>query len=314
MTSPGTLDRNLTRIVVAAPMKSGSTYVSHVLCRYFETSAPVDALIDWYAEHNLLGWVVQMRNTNYCFNLHLLPHMSNVGIAEHEGVSIVVIWRNLGDMLLSYDEHIRRHPKSTSMIFIQNHEKYAAMPAAERHTFMIDTVAPWYLGFYLRWRSHGMTLHPYEQMLLEEEAYFARLIAELTGRPADEARLRASLAPEPTEGDRFNVGRVGRSAEQFSDAAKRQLEDKIFTHPDRAQLEVLLWELPWEVPRLERRSPLDGRVVVRASDHVPYFVSRGTAYPIRQASWLLSRSGARRTPVLVDDAELASCTMGDPLV
>ena len=34
---------------------------------------------------------------------------------------------------------------------------------------MIDTLMPWYLAFYLRWRSVDMVLHPYEQMLLDQQ-------------------------------------------------------------------------------------------------------------------------------------------------
>jgi len=313
MTSTETVP-NLTRLVVAAPMKSGSTYISHVLGRYFGIQHSPEVLIDWFAEPNLVGWVVPMRETGYSYNLHLLPHMANLAIARHEGISIVVGWRNLGDMLLSFDEHILRHKHNPFTIFIQNHEKYGAMSSPERHTFMIDTVAPWYIGFYLRWRSQGVVLYPYEQMLLDQRAFFARVITDLTGQPPSEARLSAALAPPPNDSDRFNVGRFGRSAEKFGDAAKRQLEDKIFTHPDRQQLEILLWELPWEVPRLERRSPLDGQVLKRASDGVPFFVSCGTAHQITQLSWLLSRTGERRTPRLVDDAELAGCALGDPLV
>lgn len=314
MTTPEAPAANLVKIVIAAPMKSGSTYMGHVLGRYFGTGVVPEMLIDWYAEHNMLGWVGQLRNTSYCFNLHLYPHMSNLAIARHEGVAIVVVWRNLGDMLVSYDDHMLQHKHNPSMIFIHNHERFGALPPAARYHFMIDTVAPWYIGFYLRWRGKGVTIHPYEQMLLDQRGFFGRMVAELTGAPADEARLSQALAPPPGESDRYNVGRVGRSAAQFPDDVKRRLEDKIFTHPDRAQLEILLWELPWEVPRLERRSALDGKVVARASDGAAFFVSCGVAYPIAQLSWLLSRAGERRTPVAVDDAELAKLEVGELLV
>jgi hypothetical protein len=217
-------------------------------------------------------------------------------------------------MLVSYDEHIRDLRNNPSMSFIQNHANYARMTEAERYAFIIDTVASWYIGFYLRWRTRGMTLHPFEQRLREERAYFGRLIAELTGEPADEQRLDAALVPPARAADRFNVGRFGRAAERFPDKAKRQLENRIFRHPDLAQLEVLLWELPWEVSRLERRSPLDGEVVVRASDGIPFFVSRGVAYQVLQHSWVLSRTGERRTPRVVDPHEFDGCALGEPLI
>jgi hypothetical protein len=293
-------------------MKSGSTFVAHVLERYFGVEHP-DAQIDWSAEHNLSPWIWQVRGIGFCTNFHMLPHPMNLVIAQQEAVQITVIWRNLGDMLLSYDNHVATSGDRPSMCFVLDPERYARMNDSDRRLFLIDTVAPWYIGFYLRWQQAGGRMHAYEVMLEDQLTYFAEIVAGLTGALPDFARLQAALAPPPGAGDRFNVGRAGRSAELFDDRAKRALEDKIFSHPDFEQLEILLWELPWDVPRLEPRKPLDG-AVVRRDDGQAFFISRGVAHPIARKSWILGRTGARRLPPPVSAAELAAYPIGETII
>jgi len=306
----------LPRILVVAPMKSGSTFVGNVLARYFGIAdKPVFPPIDFDAEHNLTPWVyLAMRGKSFCFNYHMLPHRSNLTTAANERIALVGLWRNIADMIVSHDDHQARQGENGPGFFVINHAKYRSLAPRERFAFMIDVIAPWYITFYLRWRQANMALHPYEQMLRDQRAFFVELLAPLlTHAPVDEL-LDASLAAPPTSGDRFNVGQAGRSAKKLDDASKRRLEERILEHPDIAQLEVLLWELPWEVPALEPRLPLDGQVVRTADDERAYFVSRGKAFPVERPSWLESRFGDRRTPRTVDAAELKRYPVGEPLL
>ena len=164
---------------------------------------------------------------------------------------------------------------------------------------------PWYLTFYLNWRAVGLALHPYEHMLEDREGFFREMLAGVLHHPPLEAQLEHSLGAKAGNSDRLNVGRAGRSARTLSPANCRRLEDKILLHPDCAQLEVLLWEFPWEVPALEPLVPLDGQVVRADDDPTVYFISRGRRYPVPHPSWLLGRVGARRTP----QSLLANCAL-----
>ena len=308
---------NLVRIIVAAPMKSGSTFVGHVLARYFGVpeTITVPPKVDFDAEHNLTPWLyLALRGKSFCFNFHMLPHRSNVLTAQGENIALVGLWRNIADMIVSHDDHQSRKGENGPGFFIHDHEKFRRLDPHARLTFLIDVIAPWYLTFYLRWRVVNMALHPYEQMLLDQRAFFVELLAGLLTHPPIDELLDASLAKPPGSNDRFNVGRVGRSATKLDDDLKRRLEERILEHPDIAQLEVLLWELPWAVPALEPRMPLDGRVVRTAANEQPYFLSRGRAYPIERPSWLLTRYGERRTARVVDAAELARYPLGEPLL
>ena len=113
---------------------------------------------------------------------------------------------------------------------------------------------------------------------------------------------------------RFNVGLAGRSAAKFDDVNKRRLEEQLLNHPDVDQLEILLWELPWEVPALAPRSALDGQVVQAEGDATPFFVSRGVAHAIERPSWLSCRVGERRIPKPVSPAELRALPVGEAMI
>ncbi|MDB5092783.1 MAG: hypothetical protein JWO85_884 [Candidatus Eremiobacteraeota bacterium] len=294
-------------------MKSGSTYVSKTLCRYFNIENP-EMAYDWQAEHNMTGTLRAMvRGRPFCLNFHMLPHVGNIVAFNQDRIGFVGLWRNLGDMIVSYDDHQFREPGPSQPFFLLDPAKYMAMEPEARVRFMIDTVTPWYLSFYLRWRAANGTLRPYERMVEDQRTFFAEMMIEDFVHPPIMDRLDQVLAVPAGPGERFNAGRVGRSAERLSDANKKRLEERILEHPDVAQLEILLWELPWDVPALAPVSPYDGKVVRTASDDTPFFVSRGHAYPVR-TTWLAGRVGERRSPRVIPDAELAGLPRGEQLL
>ena len=317
MTTAGDPNVNLARILVVAPMKSGSSYIGRVIRSYFgiDEELTFPPQIDFNAEHNLTPWLVAvLRGRSFCFNFHMLPHVSNMAIVAQEQIALRGLWRNLGDMVVSWDDHIIGDNEGGVSFFVLDHARFKALPAPARFTFIIDSIVPWYLNFYLRWHRVGLILHPYEQMLRDRPAFFNELLAPLLTHPPVEALLAQALAGGPRSPDRFNVGRAGRSVEKLDDANKRRLEDKILTHPDSDQLEILLWELPWDVPALAPHGPLDGQVVQPEGDEQAYFVSRGRAYPIGRRSWLTGRVGDRRIPRVVAPADLAAFPAGAALV
>ena len=298
-------------------MKSGSSYISRVLRNYFgiDELLSFPRQIDFNAEHNFTPWLVAAtRGRSFCFNFHMQPYPSNMEVVAQEGVALRGLWRNLGDMVVSWDDHVVGDNEGGITFCVLDQERFKAMPAHARFTFLIDSVVPWYLNFYLRWHRAGLVLYPYEQMLLDRYGFFVELLTPLLTHPPIESLLNAALSGGARSSDRFNVGRVGRSTDKLDDANKRQLENKILNHPDSDQLEILLWELPWDVPALQPHGPLDGQVVKPEGEEQPYFVSRGIAYPIGRASWIGGRSGGRRTPRAVAADALADYPRGATLL
>lgn len=109
-------DPQLTRIVVTSPMKCGSTYVADVLRRYFGAALSNHDIrgYDFGAEQNLSDALTeQLRGTSFSINLHLRPYGLNVAALGREAIAVLVLWRNLADVIVSFDDHVRSRARST---------------------------------------------------------------------------------------------------------------------------------------------------------------------------------------------------------
>ena len=304
MEKVGALPQVLRRVIVASPFKSGSTYCAQIVGRYLRAD-PLTLRYNWLSEHGVSDdLLLQVLNRSFAINLHLRPHHHNLVACRDASIAITVLWRNLADMIVSFDDHTRRYG-SHNPIFYVDHDAFVALPQQRRYRYLIDSLVPWNLGFYLSWRRiAGIALNPFERMVEDRRAYF-RTVLWMMGIPLDDAWL-AHVLEHSSDGSnaRLNVGIVGRSATLLDEQNRRHLERLVLDHPEAEQLEVLLWELPWEPLELERRSQYDGSVV-RGSNGEPSFVSRGVRRQVN-AAWLSSRSHQRlRNPVTVSDEALA---------
>ncbi len=227
-------------------MKSGSTFIARVLALYFgaERIEPVPywGRLEQHLDEHLLepyldrGFVIQM---------HLRPHVPNVEIIRKHGLSVVYVWRNLGDVIVSFDDHVRNEDHRNPVCYIHDRDRYMAMPDQARYFYLIQHAVPWYIGFYLSWRAVRPELPyietHYEQLAADPFAYFQAVIEGL-GHTVDEERLRGLLAARPP-GTRFNKGVNDRSASLLSDDNKRLLEAMLSAHCE--DLSELIAELPW---------------------------------------------------------------------
>ncbi|MDB5352883.1 MAG: hypothetical protein JWN86_4130 [Planctomycetota bacterium] len=255
------------RILIACTMKSGSTFVAKALAEYFgiEAAAP---LVYWgRREQNLDPWHFRDRaGAPFIFQMHIKPFVPHVELLTREGVQVVWLRRNLGDTLVSFDDHVARESHENPVGYIHDRGRYLALGRQQRYRYLIRHAIPWYLGFHLMWRGgvSGLSVIParYEEMVADPPRFFSALIAG-AGLPVDEARLQSVLARDIPE-TRFNQGVNGRSASLFSDETKRCLEEMLLDHPE--DLSDLWSELPWRLA--EAPVPTDpARPVARKSRH-----------------------------------------------
>lgn len=300
------------RIVVSSPMKCGSTYVAELLRRYLLADRSNHDITgyDWLAEQNLThGLLEQLRGVSFSINLHLQPHRSNVEAMEREAIVPVVLWRNLADVIVSFDDHVRLESHVNPVFYLADRDAYLRLPESERYAYLIDAIVPWNLGFYLAWRRRRAVLHPYEALAQAPAAFAADVLAEL-GVTAERGRLDELLPLRA--GVRFNVGRAGRAAERFSAENRRRLEEIVLAHPQRGELEILLWELPWNADAVRTPCAHDGEVVTAGG--AAYFIGGGTRHEVTDSSWLRSRLPPFRKVRSVPGTALEALPLGPPLL
>ncbi len=287
------------RVLLACSMKSGSTYAAGALARYLDVDAGnADLSLYWPAEQNLSPRAFEeLRGRSFVLQMHLRPHPPNLELCRQHGVRIVLHWRNLGDVIASFDDHVRAFSDLQPVCYIHDRDAFLALPAQDRYAFLIRNALPWYLGFYLAWRRHRLPFRTYERMVADPHRHFHEILTGL-GERVDDARL-ARVLDAPPDGVRFNHGRAGRSAELFSEDTRRLLERTVLDYVPAGDVEILLWELPWTVPALAARSEYDGAIVRLAGEPHLHFVSRGVRYWIPDLAWIASRARLGDEPVRI---------------
>ncbi len=243
-------------------MKSGSTFIARVLALYFgaERIEPVPywGRLEQHLDEPLLEPYL---DRDFVIQMHLRPHVPNVAVIRRHGLAVVYVWRNLGDVIVSFDDHIRNEDHRNPVCYVHDRGRYLAMPVQARYFYLIQHAIPWYIGFYLSWRAIRPELPfvetHYEALAADPFAYFASVIGGLS-QPVDEVRLRSLLQARPP-GTRFNKGVNGRSAVLLSEENKRLLEAILRSHCE--DLSELLNELPWRAQAAPSRPWTLGRLV-----------------------------------------------------
>jgi len=255
-------DNRKTRILVACAMKSGSTFIAKVLALYLGAER-VEPVPYWgRLEQNLHEHLLaSCLDRDIVLQMHVRPHVPNLEIIRKLGIEVVYVWRNLGDVLVSFDDHLRKEDYRNPVCYVHDQRQYLAMPLQRRYRYLIEHAIPWYVSFYLSWRKgrEGLPFVEthYEDLVSDPYGYFSRLLVGL-GRPVDEDRLRSILASKIPD-TRFNKGVNHRSIELISGENKRRLEELLESHCE--DLSALRRELPWNLgPRAPRRSIFAGLV------------------------------------------------------
>lgn len=304
------------QIVIAAAIKSGNRHVAAVLRRYYGVETPV--LSDANDGETLLSeeFLQPLIDRPFIAGLHCLGRAINRNAVAHWGLQVAVTWRNLGDAIVSFDEHICwlvDHSNEVQIApdviwrgwpFLDAREGYRLLPDEKRYQFLIRNAIPWYFSFYLSWRIAPQPLMMrYEWMATDPIAYFRYLIERLDGS-IDEERLQTVVDAGPTGESGFNVGVKGRSSRLLPEACQEMLEACIREHP--SDVGELLYELPWYA---EKYAP--SIFVSPRSDEV-YLVAENTR---RRASahWLRTHMVDPATIVSVAPRDIAGYELGADL-
>jgi hypothetical protein len=149
----------------------------------------------------------------FVVQMHVKPYETNLDIIRRFSLSVVYLWRNLGDVIVSFDDHIRMEDHRNPIAYIHDLDRYLALPAQQRYRYLIQHAVPWCISFYLSRRNPVSALHvvrsSYEGMVANPYTFFTNII-EAFGSDPEPKHLRTILASK-LDNTRFNHGTVGRS-------------------------------------------------------------------------------------------------------
>jgi hypothetical protein len=123
----------------------------------------------------------------------------------------VVLVRSLPDVMISLRDHLRRESPLFQMIYADL--DHAALDDATLEAMMVRLAAPWYLNFYMGWRTAPDALMiSYEELTADPEGILRRIVDFAGAAVEDRDIARAVATVRARQASRLNVGVAGRGA------------------------------------------------------------------------------------------------------
>lgn len=177
-------------------------------------------------------------------HVHMQAFPANTAFLRAFGIRPILMVRSIPDMLASYWDMLEDGDTGLPMgINCTIPPDFRVMPAAERAEFMLDIIAPWYVGYYATWSCHaeaypGETcMLRYADLLRDPVGTLGRIL-EFAGLDAAPERCRQALdAVAPVKHlHRFNIGTEGRGRDYFSPAQIARIGQMLSYYPATASL------------------------------------------------------------------------------
>jgi len=123
----------------------------------------------------------------------------------------IVLVRSLPDAVVSLRDHLRRESPIWPIFYAEDH--HAELDDATLEDMIVRLVAPWFVNFYMSWRTAPDALMiSYEELIADPAGALRRVLA-FAGAEIDEKEIAKAIASVGVRRkSRFNVGVAGRGA------------------------------------------------------------------------------------------------------
>ena len=165
---------------------------------------------------------------------HTLGTEGNIYYLNSYKIPCVVITRNIYDALYSFFEHLNKYKNVWPMF--EYPEGYFKMQDEEKLSFLVATVAPWLLQFYISWhRAHkeqkiNVLWITYESFI-ENKTSTINSIEALLEIPVEQ-QIGAVPVTNADEALRLNKGISGRGMALIADKHKERIQEMMAFYPE----------------------------------------------------------------------------------
>ena len=186
--------RDPTRILLACMPKSGSTFLFQLICAMPDFTRgrfvpPPMGRRDPDLDEVCLQ---QLKPHNCAAQLHMRNTERTTELYRKYGLKPVVLVRSLPDVVVSLRDHIRRESHVLSMLYAES--GHAAFDDATLEAMIVRLAAPWYVNFYMSWRSAPDALLLSYEQLIADPAGVLRDVLTFAGAEFDDDAIAAAIA------------------------------------------------------------------------------------------------------------------------
>lgn len=174
-------------------------------------------------------------------HVHMQAFPANTAFLEAFGIRPVIMLRSIPDMLASYWDMLEEGGDLPMGLNCTIPPDFRVMSAEQRADFMIEIIAPWYVGYYATWSCYAEA-HPSAALMLRYSDFLRAPAECLTqilefsglGRTIEECDAAIQAVWPQRHLHRFNEGREGRGRDYFSAAQIAQIGKMLAYYPSAA--------------------------------------------------------------------------------
>jgi hypothetical protein len=218
-------------LVIAAMPKTGSTFLSHIMCKLLGYQHSYFASAYYNIEQELYQpRIVDAYGRGTVVQQHIRANAPNLELFRRYGLRPTVLVRNLFDVLASLRDHLNRE-RLDNIPSLYVPAGYREMSPERQFDFLVSFYAPWLLSFYASWveaerhqQLEFMWLR-YEDCL-PDYATAVRAMVDFHRLGATPQDIEAALRdPGDQATRRFNKGVAGRGLALLTPTQLRTIED-----------------------------------------------------------------------------------------
>jgi hypothetical protein len=177
-------------------------------------------------------------------HLHMQAFPANIAFLEALDIRPVVMLRSIPDMLASYWDMLEEGDIGWPMgVNFTVPPDFRIMPPQQRAEFMIEIVAPWYVGYYATWSCYAQASPDSVCMLrysdfLRQPAETLEQILRFSGMERSLEECRAAIATVWVQRyeHRFSEGVEGRARDYFSPQQVAHIGRMLSYYPSTAPM------------------------------------------------------------------------------
>ena len=172
-------------------------------------------------------------------HMHMQALPANRRFLEALGIRPVIMLRPIPDMLASYWDMLTQSEEARAEgLNCPIPAGFPEFPAAEKADFMIDMIAPWYVGYFATWldyareRPDDVCVLKYADFVADPAAVLQTALTHADlARPREACQAALDIAWRDRGTLRFNKGSAGRGRDYFSPAHIARLSRMMRYHP-----------------------------------------------------------------------------------